>query len=225
MKKLFFCLACFALASCSDPKYLRFGPDKYTDFYALAADNSEGRDYSVEVYDRNSPATVLAIHGGELEKATSSIARAVAGKDFNLYLFNAWLGKKSKKLHVTAVNFNDARALALVLKSSAAVSIHAQADKGKVVCLGGRNERLRDKISASLAAGGFATETPCKRLPGVSEKNIVNRASGGGAQLEITLNLLNELAEDRYKLLKFSNIIKNALEEYLKTENAEKGRE
>jgi len=58
------------LISCLNYSNLRFGSDTYQDFYQMASDNIEGRDYSVEVYDRNSEVSVLAIHGGELEKAT-----------------------------------------------------------------------------------------------------------------------------------------------------------
>jgi len=172
----------------------------------------------VEVYDRNSPVSVIAIHGGELEKATSVIARNIAGKDFNLYLFNAWLGKASRKLHVTASHFNDSRVFGLIAKSSVTVSVHAQADKGEIVCVGGANEKLKKMVSDFLSATGFETEFPCKRFPALTDKNIVNK-SGGGVQLEITLALLNELDKDRDKLLKFSNIVKNALEEYIKAEN------
>src|SRR3989339_1584039 len=67
--------------------------DPYPDFAALAAANVEGRDYSREIYGRGSPVTVFAVHGGDIETATSRLARKIAGADFNLYLFNGWLGK------------------------------------------------------------------------------------------------------------------------------------
>lgn len=214
IKKISVLIFSILFFSCSNYKSIRFGKDVYNDFNEMIANYVEGRDYSVEVYDRNSKVTVLAIHGGELEHATSLIARNIADKDFNLYIFNAWLGNDSRKMHVTASHFNDVKALNLVEKSDIAISIHGQADKGKVVCIGGGNEELKKKVSQALEENGFKTEYPCKRFPALTEKNIVNKAKNKGVQLEITINLLKELDKERNKLLKFTKIIRDAIFEY-----------
>jgi len=67
-----------------------------------------------------------------------------------------------------------------------------------------------------LKKNNFSVEMPCKRLPGTSEKNIVNKAIEKGVQLEITLNLMNQIDKDRDKLIEFSKIIKESLNVYLK---------
>ena len=54
----------------------------------LAVAQVEGADFSVCVQRRpESPIAILAPHGGGIEAGTSEIARAVAGSEFNLYLF------------------------------------------------------------------------------------------------------------------------------------------
>jgi len=54
----------------------------------LAVAQVEGADFSVCVQRRpESAVAILAPHGGGIEAGTSEIARAVAGSEFNLYLF------------------------------------------------------------------------------------------------------------------------------------------
>ena len=157
----------------------------------------EGLDYSREVYDRGSAVSVFAVHGGDIERATSRLARGIAGRDFNLYIFNGWLGRESGRLHVTASRFDDPDALRLAASSSLALSLHAQADSGSWVCVGGANKSAAALVTKRLEDAGYAAVTPCERLPGISPKNIVNRSSAGGVQLEITLRLLAGLKRRR----------------------------
>lgn len=208
----------FLFISCFNYSSIRFTYDNYSDFYEMVSNYVEGRDYSVEVYDRNSDVTVLAIHGGELEYKTSLVARYIADNDFNLYLFNVWLGEKSRQMHLTSTRFNDERAVLLAKKSKVALTVHAMADRGERVCVGGGNEVLREIVSDHLKNAGFKAETPCKRLPGVSENNIVNKSSEKGVQIEITISLLEKLDKNRDKLIKFSRAVKNAVFKYMNKE-------
>lgn len=193
---------------------LRRGRDVYPDFLALRAVNTEGLDYSREVYYRGSRVAVLAIHGGDIDTGTSRVARHVAGKDLNLYIFNGWHGG-SGDLHVTAVHFDDPAAVFIATSSLLGVSIHAQTDRGDRVCVGGSNKAAAAAMAARLDAAGFPAESPCPRLPGVSPSNIVNRASDGGVQLEITLRLLNRLERDPGDLSKFSEAVRMAALEFV----------
>ena len=179
---------------------LRRGKDLYPDFASLKAANVEGLDYSREVYDRGSQVSVFAVHGGDIERATSRLARGIAGRDFNLYLFNGWLGKESGRLHVTSSRFDDPDALRLAAASALGLSLHAQADSGSWICVGGANK--------SAAA------------PGTSPKNIVNRASAGGVQLEITLRLLARLEKDGEELARFTGAVRQAALEFISSGGA-----
>ncbi|OGR45410.1 MAG: hypothetical protein A2X35_03340 [Elusimicrobia bacterium GWA2_61_42] len=187
---------------------MRRGKDVYPDFAALKAANTEGLNYSREVYDRGSDVAIFAIHGGDIEQVTARLARGVAGRDFNLYIFNGWLGRDSGRLHVTAARFDDPQAVFLATSSVLGISLHAQADRGAWVCVGGKNKMAAALIARRLGDAGFAAETPCQRLPGTSDKNIVNRPSAGGVQLELTLRLLDKLEQDGEYLSKFTEAVR-----------------
>jgi phage replication-related protein YjqB (UPF0714/DUF867 family) len=203
-------------SGCSaDQAALRRGGDAYPDFLALKAVNTEGLDYSREVYDRGSKVAVFAIHGGDIETATARVARRVAGKDLNLYIFNGWHGRDSGGLHVTAVNFDDPAAVRLATSSVLGLSIHSQADRGSWVCVGGRNAAAAGLVARRLTSAGFVAETPCPRLPGTSGRNLVNRPEARGVQLEITLRLLASLARNESELARFAEAVRQAALEFV----------
>ncbi|HNW44915.1 MAG TPA: poly-gamma-glutamate hydrolase family protein [Elusimicrobiales bacterium] len=200
-----------ALGGCvSDPAAMRRGGDLYPSFSALKAANVEGRDYSSEVYLRGSPITVFAVHGGDIELGTARLARLTAGRDLNLYLFNGWLGADSGRLHVTATHFDDPAAVQLATASVLGIALHAQADRGSYVCVGGKNDVVARLVVMRLEAAGFAAATPCARLPGTSAKNIVNLPSAGGVQLEITLRLLRKLEDEPEEAARFTEALRLA---------------
>ncbi|KAF0127666.1 MAG: hypothetical protein FD189_1450 [Elusimicrobia bacterium] len=215
LRPLLISLLAAALAGCA-AGYSRLGPDAYGGFAELAAAHAEGRDYSVEAYDRGSRVSVLVPHGGDLERGAARVARQLAGADWNLYIFNAWLGRDSGRLHVTSARFDDPRAVALAEKADLAVSVHGQADRGEWVCVGGANEAAGRLVAEALEKAGFRTEVPCRRLPGRSEKNIVNRAAAGGVQLEISLSLLGKLDKGGADLPKFTLAVREGLSAALK---------
>ena len=194
----------------------RIKQDIYPDYAALSAANVEGRDFSREIYDRKSAVSIFAIHGGDIERTTSRLARSIAGPDYNLYIFNGWLGGDSGKLHVTAIHFDDPAAIAISTSALFAVSIHAQADRGEWVCVGGSNAQAGREVAAGLQLAGFEAEAPCGRLPGVSLKNIVNRTSKGGVQLELTLKLLERLESSAADRMKFTGSVRDSIIAVLK---------
>jgi phage replication-related protein YjqB (UPF0714/DUF867 family) len=193
----------------------RRGGDVYPDFAALRAANTDGLEYSREVYDRGSDAVVFAIHGGDIETATARLARGVAGRDFNLYVFNGWLGVGSGRLHLAAVRFDDPEAVRLSTSSVLGVSLHAQTGRGAWVCVGGGNTSAAALTARRLEDAGFAVENPCPRLPGTSKKNIVNRTAAGGVQLELTLRLLERLDNNAADLSKFTEAVRMSVVEAL----------
>jgi phage replication-related protein YjqB (UPF0714/DUF867 family) len=194
----------------------RLGRDVYPDYIALAGENVEGRDFSREIYDRRSPVAVFALHGGDIEPATARLARSIAGADFNLYIFNGWLGENGGKLHVTAAHFNDPAAVALSTRAVFAVSVHAQAERGERVCVGGANKGAGRAMADGLRSSGFAAEFPCARLPGEGRNNIVNRPAGGGVQLELTLSLLKLLENSPEETARFAACVRNAAQAAVK---------
>jgi phage replication-related protein YjqB (UPF0714/DUF867 family) len=215
MKRALLLIVLSAAACSPGGRSLRRGGDVYPDFAALATAHTEGLEYSREVYDRGSRITVFAVHGGDIELATSRLARRAAGRDFNLYIFNGWLGRDSGRLHVTSARFDDPAAVRLASSGALGLSFHAQADRGARVCVGGANQRAAELVTRRLLDAGFAAETPCRRLPGTSKANIVNRPALGGVQLEITLRLLARLEKDAEYLSKFTDAVRQAALEFI----------
>ena len=210
----------FACACSANYAALRRGGDTYADFAGLAAANIEGRDYSIERYDRASPAVIFAVHGGDIETGTARVARRIAGSDLSLYVFQGWTGPGKSRLHLTSAHFDEPGAVRLAASGVVALSVHGQMDKGDWVCIGGRNTELGRTVAEKLMRAGFAAEVPCARLPGNTEKNIVNRARDGGVQLEITLRLLGRLEKSPEDLSKFSVAVRSAISEYLQKRGA-----
>ncbi|MDA8130678.1 MAG: poly-gamma-glutamate hydrolase family protein [Elusimicrobia bacterium] len=217
-------LAILLLSACSaGPAALRRGGDAYPDFSAMRAAYAEGADYSREVYPRGSAVSVFAMHGGDIEDSTARVARRIAGKDFNLYVFSGWLGPDSSRMHVTSTHFDDPDAVLLATSSVLGISVHAEADSGARVCVGGSNRLAAGLVTRRLQEAGFAAETPCERLPGTSPKNLVNLPSSGGVQLELTLRLLGRLERDREALAAFSGAVRMAASEFVSSESKSTG--
>ena len=217
-------LALLLLSACSaGPAALRRSGDAYPDFNSMRAAYTEGLDYSREVYRRGSAVSVFAMHGGDIEDTTSRLARAIAGKDFNLYVFNGWRGRDSFRMHVTSTRFNDPDAQQLASAAVLGISVHAAADRGAVACVGGANRVAAGLVASRLRQAGFAAETPCERLPGTSPKNLVNLPSAGGVQLELTLRLLRRLERDGEALAAFGGAVRMAANEFISTEGKSTG--
>ncbi|MBI3552654.1 MAG: poly-gamma-glutamate hydrolase family protein [Elusimicrobia bacterium] len=191
--------------------------DRYPSVAALRAGEEEGKAFRVEAVDRHAPVTVLAIHGGSIEKGTSALARAIAGEDWSLYLFEGLLGEQdSKRLHVTSSHFDDPPAVALATQAWVAVSLHGEGDSKREVCVGGGHAGLREAAAAALTDAGFSVEEPCARLPGINPVNIVNRAKEGGLQLELTGGLRARLAGDRALRERFVMAVRKAAARFAK---------
>ncbi|MBI5622963.1 MAG: poly-gamma-glutamate hydrolase family protein [Elusimicrobia bacterium] len=187
--------------------------DRYPDLATLKKSAQEGKDYAVRFDDRRSSVAVFAIHGGNIEPGTSEAALAVAGEDWSYYLFECpGSFEACRPLHVTSARFDDPAAVALATSSVVAVSLHGARETRELVCVGGANAAKRASVAASLRAEGLTVEQPCKRLPGASPKNIVNRASQGGVQLEISVPLCRKLESDERFRKSFGAAVRRGLD-------------
>jgi phage replication-related protein YjqB (UPF0714/DUF867 family) len=172
--------------------------DDYGSWEELAA--AEAGNYAIETKNRNSPISVIAIHGGDIEFGTDKIARAIAAAGgFNYYAFIAYAGTEWK-LHITSTKATEPKLVSMVQASDTVISVHGKYDHTGHTFMGGRNTTLGSKIKQSLIQNGFpATDAPA-RLSGKSTKNICNRcASGAGVQLEVSTDLRIKLAANSTK--------------------------
>lgn len=187
--------------------------DKYNNFADLAAHERLGIDYQITLVDNKSNYTVFAIHGGNIDKGTSVLAKAMAGDDYNMYLFEGIKPSGNVDLHVTSSHFDEPQALSLAARSNKCLSIHGHKGTQERVCVGGNNLDLKSKISNALKAKNFPfqVETSCQNLDGINKMNIVNRCQNKGVQLEFSSTLRKNLLSNQKLLLELSKTIRESL--------------
>lgn len=190
--------------------------NRYESFAELSAHERENFDFCIEVENRSSPFTIMAIHGGKIEYGTSTVARAIAGSDLNLYLFE---GLKEvgnfKDLHISSTQFDEPQAMELTTNSKVCVTIHGFKEREKnLVAIGGLNTKFRKRIFDEILKTGLIEQTeenPIGRLPGLDPANIVNRCIDGGVQIEISYRLRRLLGMYPQHLKTFSEAVRNGI--------------
>jgi len=177
----------------------------------LARAQLEDADFKVRLQRRpESAVAVLAPHGGAIEAGTSEIARAVAGAEFNLYLFEGIRPAGNyAALHLTSHRFDEPRCLALLSSCDHVVAIHGCSGDGAEVLLGGLDSTLKVSLRAAIAAVGIDARLVGHPFRGVEPRNICNRGRrGAGVQLELT---------DALRLEDFNDAIVTAIRTVLLT--------
>jgi phage replication-related protein YjqB (UPF0714/DUF867 family) len=162
--------------------------DVYKNFNQLKAHQDRNVDYRISYHNGPSSTAVIAIHGGQIEKGTSELAKEVAklsGSDW--YSFEGIKKGNNSVLHITSSRFDEPIGKALVAESTKTLSIHGCKRSSKITYVGGRDKQLAAKVKASLKKAGFTVGTAPDNLNGDSKYNICNRnAINKGVQLEIS---------------------------------------
>ena len=169
----------------------------YRGFADLARSQVRGKDYEILLYPRGSPVAVIAPHGGAIETRTSEIARAIAGNNFNLYLFEGIKPSDNySSLHLNSYFFDEPKCLDLLARCQFVVAIHGCTGADERVLLGGLDVTLKSQIADALAEERVVVETTGHRFPATDPNNICNRGySRQGAQLELTRALRDSASE------------------------------
>lgn len=155
----------------------------------LAKAQVEGADFNVCVHRRpGSAIAILAPHGGGIEAGTSEFARAVAGTEFNLYLFEGIRPSGNyAALHLTSHCFDEPRCLALLSACDHVVTIHGCRGDRPRALLGGLDLGLKKLISDAIAAVGIESHLMGHPYRAIHPRNICNRGRrGAGVQIELT---------------------------------------
>ena len=206
---------------------------------AVATNCSSGADYEVTITDTNRSVVVLSFHGGRIELNTTTISAELARRfqwdryDFSGHGTAACLAGMSnfQKLHITAANFNDNRAVSLLRSHRKAVSIHGYGTSHGyargLICVGGLDQAAREAFIASVGRNSpkwtayplmpvdaTTSKTMCEDMRGVDPANLVNRtATGRGLQLELHPDIRADLsnASPNYDALR--NVVYEAIRE------------
>jgi phage replication-related protein YjqB (UPF0714/DUF867 family) len=162
--------------------------DRYCNFADLAAHETEGEDYRITILRRpSSGIAVIAPHGGLIEPRTGDIARAIAGDEFNLYVFEGSKPSGNQALHITSHRFDECSCLALLRGCSHAIAVHGYTGYNEAVLLGGLDVDLKACTAELLGQAGFAVEISGHRFQAAEPTNICNRSrEGRGVQLELS---------------------------------------
>lgn len=172
----------------------------YRSFADLAKHQVRGKDYEIVVSCRpHSRVAVIAPHGGRIEPRTTEIARAIAGKEFNLYLFEGIRPSKNyTALHLTSHFFDEPECLALIAQCAFVLAVHGCAGTDKRVLLGGLDAILKDQLAAAFRNASVTVETSGHPFLARDPSNICNRGlTRRGTQLEITGPLRRSAAKTR----------------------------
>lgn len=187
--------------------------DVYRNFEELRAKEKEGIDYRIDVVDQGSPVSLLAPHGGLIERGSSELIQEISGS-FNQYHFMGMKEKNNFDLHITSANFDEPQALKLVGKSKRCVSFHGYIGKGEnAICIGGLDTKLAKKIKSHLETlePEFEILYPCAKYPGTHAGNIVNRCEENGVQLEMSSAFRDRILEDNAFRKDLAKVIQAAL--------------
>ncbi|WP_428956233.1 Gp37-like protein [Streptomyces sp. cg35] len=163
-------------------------PDTYANWAALAAAETAGVDYRIEVRTTDSDMSHIAIHGGGIEGGTTELANATALATGGQYY--SMLGLKNtgnSVLHITSTHFDEPQAVAMQNSVYYTVSYHGYSGDERITHLGGADLVLRDEIGAALSAAGFAVDIASTEIDGNDPLNITQRNRRGlGVQLELS---------------------------------------
>ncbi len=189
--------------------------DKYGSLDELRQNTTADVDYRVTRVDRDSWATIVSPHGGNLERGTSEIARKIAGDEYNLFDFQILRTENVQEMHVTSTNFKDSNLNRLLERSSVCVSIHGRKGDDQVAWLGGTNECLKTLIAKYLEENQIQCTLTPPRLEGTSSENFVNAPKDHGVQLELP-RALRESGEHAHTPKKLVESVRKALVAYAK---------
>lgn len=192
----------------------------YSSFDELYA-SEEAADYTIKATDMGKDMTILALHGGGIERGTSELVEALKGYGkYNTYLFEGLKAADNRSLFLKAIDFDEPKATSLVQNSDYTVSVIGAAGDGEVTYIGGQNKLLAELIRLHLITKGYNVKTlriP-DRIAGVMNSNIVNknklfndRFKLGGVQIAISKGLRDKFITDSSTLNDYSGSINAAL--------------
>lgn len=192
----------------------------YSNFAELYV-SEDAADYTIKTTDIGRDTSILAIHGGGIQRGTSELVEALKGYGkYNTYLFEGLKTTKNGSLFLKAINFDEPEAVRLVKNSDYTVSVIGAAGDDEVTYIGGQNKILAELIKLHLINKGYKVETLSipDRIAGVMNSNIVNKNKLfndsyqiGGVQIAISKGLRDKFVTDSSILNDYSSSINEAL--------------
>lgn len=172
--------------------------DKFISMKELQDNTIEDKDWHIETEDNNSDITILAIHGGGIESATSELAFVTAQtNEYNYFTFKGDRRHGNNELHVTSIHYDNEIAQDLTQKSQRAISLHGCTGQESIVYIGGKDKQLIKLITSELKDIEVDVQHAPHTMSGKQKENIVNQTQiQAGVQLEITHALRKQFFKD-----------------------------
>lgn len=196
----------------------------FTTGYHSFADLSvaeDAADYTINTSDIGSKTTILALHGGGIERGTSELVEALNGSGkYNTYLFEGLKAAGNGSLYLRAIDFDEPAAVGLVQDSAYTLSIIGAAGDDETTYIGGQNKLLAELIKLHLSSKGYNVKSFSipDRIAGIMDSNIVNQNQMfngsyqiGGVQIAVSKGLRDKLVTDPGVLNDYSGSINEAL--------------
>ena len=190
--------------------------DTFRTFEDLSVRMAEGKDYRIVTKDLHSPILIVAIHGGNIEPGTASIASSIAGDEYNLYIFEGIRESGNAQLHIGSRYFDEPRSKDMVSNAETIISVHGHRDgENEFVMVGGLAEDLVRRVIDHLQAIDITVRPFETDRDPESPENICNKGmSGGGIEMEVSRKLRDVLQEDEGMRRLFANAVRHAIEAY-----------
>jgi phage replication-related protein YjqB (UPF0714/DUF867 family) len=192
--------------------------DRFASYDALNSELEEGVDFKIVSTSHQTPAAIIAPHGGKIEFMTTEIARAIAGKTFNFYSFVGLKRRAHHEIHITSHKFDEPRCLKTISTCRLVVAIHGRRNcgNGRTVFLGGLDKALTRIVAEELKKSGFSCRLSGHKFPARRQKNICNQGrTKQGCQLELPATLRRRLRDNKGLLRKFSASVHQAIKAHL----------
>lgn len=169
--------------------------DKFKSMKELEKSTVEHEDWEIEKFDRESHISILAIHGGGIEPATTELAKVIAEKgNYNYFSFKGLRSKGNNELHVTSIHYDEPQALEFVEKSERAIALHGCKGDDDIVYIGGKDHQLIEILTSTLTSKDIEVKEAPDSMSGKQDNNIINLTkNNSGVQLEMTTNLRKKL--------------------------------
>lgn len=164
----------------------------FKSFADLACSYRENEDYRITCQPRDDALVcIVAPHGGNIEPNTSEIARAIAGSELSLYLFEGIRPTDNyAALHLTSHYFDEPNCLKMLASCDDVVAIHGCDVEGEVVLIGGLDNALVNELHAAISEIGITCKVGGHAFPATNPVNICNRGRRKmGVQLELSREL------------------------------------
>ena len=163
----------------------------------LSALRPEGHYSLIAVENRRSAMKLFAPHGGCIEPCTGAVVSALAGEEFDYFIFRGEMRRECHAtLHVASTRYDEPSCERMVASAVGAISVHGCRQEEPFIEVGGAHRGFAGTLADLLTAEGYAVVPAGPARGGADPGNFVNRCAIGGVQLELSAGFRRTLFPD-----------------------------